>query len=130
MLMKLIMKTVLLFSFSVGLLQADLAEEVRLKIERALACNARITSVSEVQISTLEESTQYKGAYYVEGVYKSGTSVNTTIMGFGIDGFNAASGSFEALVDANLKVKKIYWKLGMVRGQVKDSCLLKNQKRF
>ena len=130
MFMKLSIKIIFVLSVGVGLLHANLAEEVRVKIERALACNARITSVSDVQISTLEKSTQYKGAYYVEGVYKSVSSVNKKIMGFGVDGFNAGSGSFEALVDKDLKVKKIYWKLGLARGQVNGSCLLTRQRRF
>ena len=123
-------KIIVLLLLLVNMLDANSAEEVRLKIERALACNARITSVSDVQISTLEKSTQYKGAYYVEGVYKSVSSVNKKIMGFGVDGFNAGSGSFEALVDKDLKVKKIYWKLGMARGQVNGTCLLSKQRRF
>ena len=124
------MKIITIFFLIFNVLHADLAEEVRLKIERALACNARITSVSDVQISTIEKSTQYKGSYYVEGVYKSVSSMNKKIMGFGVDGFNASSGSFEGLVDRNLKVKKIYWKLGMARGQVNGSCLLSKQRRF
>jgi hypothetical protein len=128
--MKLVIKIAVLYGLSIGIVNAGSSEEVRLKIERALACNARVTSVSEVQIATLEKSTQYKGYYYVEGIYKSVASFNKKIMGFGVDGFNAGSGSFEALVDSNLKVKKIHWKLGMAQGYVKGSCLLNKQRRF
>lgn len=120
--------TIILLMFNI--LHADIAEEVRLKVERALACNASITAVSDVQLSTIEKSTQYPGAYYVEGIYKSVVSINKKIMGFGVDGFNSGSGSFEGLVGKDLKIKKIYWKLGLARGQVKSSCLLTHQRRF
>jgi len=124
-------KIIVLLLLLFNVLNANSAEEVRLKIERALACNARITSVSDVQIATLEKSTQYKGAYYVEGVYRSTSSVRKEVMGFTLgDGFNPSSGAFEALVDKDLKVKKIHWKLGMMQGYVKNSCLLSRQRRF
>ena len=115
----------------VGVLHANPTEEIRLKIERALACNARFTNVSEVQISTLEESTQYQNYYYVEGVYKSVSAVGGNKMGFSFgDEFHPASGVFEALVDDKLRIKKIYWKVGLAKGKVKLRCLQKKQVRF
>ena len=125
------MKNIFILFITFNILYANTAEEVRLKIEKALVCNARITNISEVKIATLEESTQYRNAYYVEGVYKSVSSVGGNKFGFSFgDEFHPSSGSFEGLVDKNLKIKKLYWKVGMGQGMVKSSCLLTRQRRF
>ena len=124
----------ILFNFiyiSTCYIHADAQEEVRVKIERALACNARFTNISEVQISIIEKSTQYKDSYYVEGSYKSVSSVGigTKMFSFG-DEFHPISGAFEAIIGDDLKVKKIHWKVGPTQGYVKKSCISQRQRKI
>lgn len=118
--------------FAHSIVLADSARaEVEAKIEYALKCNARFTSISEVQITTLEESKQFKGSFYVAGVYKSVASVSGKKLGFSFgDEFHPQSGSFKCIVDQDLKIRQMKWKVGIARGHVKKSCLGVTQEGF
>jgi len=106
-------------------------EEVQAKIEHALICNARYSNISDVQLTALEESTQYPGSYYVVGVYKSVSSVGVNKFGLSLgDEFHPSSGSFKCIIDKNLKLKKIEWKVGIMKGYVRNGCLGTRQEAF
>ena len=104
----------------------DPKEEIRQKIEYALACHARLSDISEVRISSDPvKSSQDDKIYIVTGVYKSVLSFSTRKFGIRIgDEFHPKSGTFVAKVDKDTKIKEVLWKVGIFHGKVRKSCLL------
>ncbi len=122
-------KVLVLFTLIFGLLYAETArEELVSKIQYALNCNAKFSNVAEVEISVLKPSKKYQGSYYVSGIYKSVLSISGNKGGFSIgDEFHPQSGTFKGIVDKNLELKKVKWKVGMLKGYIKSTCLQDNE---
>lgn len=125
-------RSIVFFLFvAINVLLGSPLEEIQYKAERALACNAKFTNISDVKVTTLENSTQYKGFFYAEGVYRSVLAVGGHKSGVDVgDEFHPSSGTFEALIDENLKITKMFWKVGLFHGVVKAKCLRTTQRRF
>ncbi len=122
-------KIFVLFILIFGLLYAETArEELSDKITYALTCNAQMSNISDVEISILKPSKKYKNSYLVSGVYKSVFSVSGHKGGFGMgDEFHPLSSSFKGIVDSNLELKKLKWKVSFRHGYVKSKCLNLNE---
>ena len=122
-------KMVIIFIFIIQILFADGNDKLALKIERALACNAKFGYVEGIQITNIEKSIRYKDKYYVEGIYKYVLSISTHIKYFSIgDEFHPQSASFIAIVDEDLNIIKLKWKAGFLSQYVTNECLNINQK--
>lgn len=117
--------TIFLLLLFFDFLYAETArEELVSKIQYALNCNARFSNVTEVEISILKPSNKYKGNYFVSGIYKSILSISGSKGGFSIgDEFHPQSGTFKGIVDENLELQKVRWKVGILQGYVKSTCL-------
>ena len=121
--MKKILLLIVLLNFSFADSESA-KEELVNKLNYALNCNAKISSISEVEISIIEDSKKYPGKYLISGIYKSVLSVSGNKSGISIgDEFHPQSGSFKGIVNSDLVLEEIKWKLGLFHGYIKESCL-------
>jgi len=100
------------------------------KIKYALNCNAKFTSISEVEINDykLKKKTNSYKIYEFYGTYKSVLSGSFHFRGFGIgDEFHPISGIFRAIVketDKGLILEDVFYKISFKKGHVIKQCLL------
>lgn len=116
--------TILFLIFSLILFGDSAKEELASKIKYALNCNAKFSKVDDVEIAILKPSQKYENSYIFSGTYRNILSISGNKAGFGLgDEFHPQSGTFKGIVDKDLEVVKMKWKVGVARGYVASSCL-------
>jgi hypothetical protein len=116
----------LLFTF---LFSSDVLEELTLrKVKYALNCNAKYTSITEVELLDVKEVSSEKHLYKIYGAYKSVLSASFHFKGIGIgDEFHPISGSFVGLIkvkEHDIDLKELFYKISFKKGKVNKKCLL------
>jgi len=110
----------------------SILSNIQNKIIYGLNCNAKFSSISEVEINhfKLVSETNNSKIYDFFGTYKSVLSASFHFKGIGIgDEFHPINGSFKARVKidkntGNVLIEQIFYKISFKKGYVVKQCLV------